>query len=249
MAEIVYCEFLKLKRTRICLIAFWGTLVTPLLVFLLTLRHQLTDSESFVSLFNLYDDAFVFLLLLFAPLTFSIVAAYLFSREYTEKTLKTLFVVPISKKKFLVGKFITLLLCILLLMIFTWAELLILAIVWDILFGIQGLTWMGVLYFLIKMLYGGLLLYAVITPVAYSAVYSRGFFVPIFIAAVIALSNVILSGSPVAAFFPWTAAYLLVTNRMESAQGSPQTAFLIIGIVCFLSILGSIKQFEKRDVS
>lgn len=246
MADIVYCEFLKLKRSKICLIAFLGTLVTPLFVLILALKNKLSGIE--IPLFGLYDSAFVFLMPLFAPLTFSIVTAYLFSREYTEKTLKTIFIASVSREKFLIGKFIALFFCIIFLMVLTWAEILVLAIIFNIIFGIRGLNFVGAIYFLFQMLYGGILLYAVITPVAYFSIRSKGFFAPVLISAVIALSDVILTGSPIAAYFPWTITYLLVIGSITRAGGNYLIAYLIIGIVCFISIWGSINYFKKTDI-
>ncbi|MCM1188454.1 MAG: ABC transporter permease [bacterium] len=243
MAEIVCCEFLKLKHSRICLIAFLGTLVTPLLVLTLTIRRLAAGEQ--VPLFGFYDSAFVFLIPLFAPLLFSIVAAFLFSREYTEKTLKTIFAVPVSKVKFLLGKHIALLFCILILMVLTWAEILVLAVICNLIFGVRQLTPTVAIHFLLIMLQGAVLLYAVITPIAYIAIRSKGFFAPVLIAAVISLSDVILTGSPIAAYFPWTATYLLVTGQSGSAQG---IACLLIGLVCIVSIAESVRYFNKTDI-
>lgn len=246
LTELIYCEFLKLKRSKICFIAFLGTLVTPLLVFMMTIRSLLSGFE--ISLFDFYDSGFVFLMPLFAPLIFSVVTAYLFSREYTEKTLKTIFLVPLSKVKFLISKFIVLFLCNQILMILTWIELLVLAIICNFAFEVQQLTVMSAIYFLVKMVYGSILIYAVITPIAYLAIRSRGFFAPVLIASVIALSDVVLTGSPIAAYYPWTSTYLLVTGRISSFGGSYLISYIIIGLLCFSSICGSIIHFRKIDI-
>lgn len=243
MAEIVLCEFLKLRHSRICLIAFLGTLVTPLLVLMLTFRSLVEGGQ--VTLFGFYDSAFVFLMPLFAPLLFSIVAVYLFSREYTEKTLKTIFAVPVSKVKFLMGKHVALFLCILVLMVLTWAEIFALAVVCNLIFGVRQLTLMGAIHFLLIMIQGAVFLYAVVTPIAYLAIRSKGFFAPVLVAAVISLADVILTGSPVAAYFPWTATYLLVTGRSGSLGG---VAYLVIGVVCVVSVAGSVRYFGRADI-
>ncbi|MCM1553077.1 MAG: ABC transporter permease, partial [Butyrivibrio sp.] len=196
-------------------------------------------------LFGFYDSAFVFLMPLFAPLIFSIVAAFLFSREYTENTLKTIFAVPVSKVKFLLGKHIALLFCILILMVLTWAEILVLAVICNLIFGVQQLISMVAIHFLLIMIQGAVLLYVVIAPISYIAIRSRGFFAPVLIAAVISLSDVILTGSPIAAYFPWTATYLLVTGRIGNAEG---IAYLLIGLVYIISIAGSVRYFKRTDI-
>lgn len=243
MADLIYCEFLKLKRTKLCLIAFLGTLVTPLLVLMITFKNL--RSNVTVPLFGYYDSALVFLMPLFAPLILSIIAAYLFSREYTENTLKTIFAVPLSKRKFIAGKFITLLLCCLFFMLLTWAEILLLAILCNAIFAGPPLHYLTALESLIQMLYGAVLLYAAVAPVAYLSLRARGFFAPVMSAAVICLADVILTGSPLAPYFPWTSTYLLITGRIGNASPA---AHLILATLCLASISASIHYFQKADI-
>jgi bacitracin transport system permease protein len=248
LADLIYCEFLKLKRSKICIIALVGTLGTPLLTILHGIQNHLAHPENDISLFGLYDNAIMFLMLIFGLLVFSIIAAYLFSREYTEKTLKTLFVVPISKKRFLAGKFIALYLCILFLMILSWAEILFLVVICNIAIEIAEINFLTALYFLIKTIYGSILLYAAITPFAFLAIYSKGLIAPVIAASIIALGNVILTGSPIAGYFPWTAAYLMLNGRIQSVGSTPGIVLTILGLLCFISILASVLYFQKEDI-
>ncbi len=245
---MIYCEFLKFKRSKVRLIVFLGTLVTPLLAIINGIKNHFMHTENAVTLFGIYDSAFMFLMLLFGPLIFSIIASYLFSREYTEKTLKTLFVVPISKKKFLSSKFITLFLCILFLMLISWTEILILGWICNIAFGIEQFNFPTALFFLIKMILGAILLYFTITPFAFLAMYTRGFVIPMIVASIIVLGNVILSSSPIAVFFPWTASYLIVNNRIRQSACPASISFLIIFLVFLFSYIYSILLFEKSDI-
>ncbi|WIV13914.1 ABC transporter permease [Proteiniborus sp. MB09-C3] len=245
---MIYCEFLKLKRSKICIIALVGTLGTPLLTIMHGIQNHFVYPEKAISLFGLYDNGIMFLMLLFGPLVFSIIAAYLFSREYAEKTLKTLFVVPITKRRFLASKFMTLFLCLLFLMILSWAEIFILAAICNIVFEISELNFLTALYFLFKIIYGSILLYATITPFAFLAIYSKGLVAPIIVASIIALGNVILTNSPIAGYFPWTATYLLLNGRIQSSGSTPGIVFTIVGLVCFISILSSILYFQKEDI-
>ena len=72
MGELVYCEFLKLKRTKIKIIAFLGICSPPILSMFSSIRSYIFNPEYRISLFTLYDNAFMFLLLLFGPLIFVI---------------------------------------------------------------------------------------------------------------------------------------------------------------------------------
>lgn len=55
------------------------------------------------SLFSLYDNAIMFLMLLFAPLVLTIVGVWIINREYAEGTLKNIFTIPVSRTAFLLG--------------------------------------------------------------------------------------------------------------------------------------------------
>lgn len=247
MADMIYCEFLKLKRSKVCMAAVLGTFATPLLAVTNSIRSHFTYGGA-VSLFAVYDTAFMFLMLLFGPLIFSIIASYLFSREYTEKTLKTIFVVPISKKKFVSGKFITLFICTLILMLISWAEIFVLGGICEIVWGTGKIDFSAAVYFLIKIIQGAVLLYFTITPFAFLAMYARGFIIPMIAAAIIALGNVVLSGSSIAGFVPWSASYLIVRRINQSA--CPAFVSMIIILVLFLlSYICSILLFEKEDVA
>lgn len=137
MGELVYCEFLKLKRSKMKLIALLGTIVTPLISVSQSIGMYVLKPDYKISFFTLFESAFMFLMLLFGLLIFSVISSYIFSREYTEKTFKILFAVPISKKSYIQCKFLTLFLFVLGLMLLSWAYVLILGIALNMIFGIS----------------------------------------------------------------------------------------------------------------
>lgn len=88
MSDIIYCEWLKLRRSKILLIGVLGSFVVPLLTAVNMVRICLGNPEASPDLWGLYDDAVMFIMLLFGPLVLAVVATWLISREYTERTLK-----------------------------------------------------------------------------------------------------------------------------------------------------------------
>ena len=54
---------------------------------------------------DIYSDSVLYIMLLVNIMIYVAIAAYLFSREYTESTLKTILPIPISRTKLLIGKF------------------------------------------------------------------------------------------------------------------------------------------------
>lgn len=95
------------------------------------------------------------------------------------------------------------------------------------------------------MLYGAILLYAAVAPVAYLSLRARGFFAPVMSAAIICRADVILTGSPLAPYFAWTATYLLITGRIGNAA---LAAHFILAALWLTSIPASIHYFQKADI-
>ncbi|WP_418888969.1 ABC transporter permease [Parablautia intestinalis] len=59
------CECIKLKRSKILLIGLLGTLIAPLFVYVKADINHLSNPDILISVFTLYDDAIMFLMLLF----------------------------------------------------------------------------------------------------------------------------------------------------------------------------------------
>ncbi len=249
---MIYCEFLKLKRSKIGLIAFLGTVLPPILSVVLEIRDYLLNPQYTITLFGAMERVFLFLMLIFGPLIFTIFGAYLFSREYTEKTLKTLFVVPISKRKFIISKFVALFLCILILMTLTVVEVAIACAICNIIVGTYKFSMLQVLasiiYFLFKIIYGSVLLYAVLTPFIYLALRTKGFIFPTIAVAITVLVNVVISSVPIAGFIPWIAIHPLLMGQMHNYGGMPAVSLLLIAGLCFGSMYASISYFEKEQI-
>lgn len=248
MSDILYCEWLKLKRSKMVVIGILGSLIVPVLVLFSSLQRYFQNSNYVIDLFELYDNASMFIMLLFAPLVMSVIATYLISREYSEKTLKTIFTVPVSRKKFLQGKFLILFLIVMLFMLLSWLDILILAVICNIFLEMGQITVMSAIYFLIKFMIGGVLVYMTITPVIYLSLRNKGFVTPFIVVAAVCLLNVVLSGSPIAGIYPWSATYLLVSGRSGSFGCPASVSLLIIVLVCIISVVSSMKLFQKEDI-
>lgn len=252
MGDMLYCEWIKLKKSKIMLTGFLGTFIVPVFVMVMNLQRYWSSMKASGSapvetnkiwLFNLYDDSLLFLMLVFAPLVMSVMATWLISREYTEKTLKTIFAVPISREKFFAGKLLILFLLILLFMFLSWLEILAAAVIAGFFVKVEIQIMTAVTYFFL-MLKGGVLLYMITLPIVYLAMRTRGFIVPFCVMAVICMMNVVLSASPIAGIYPWTAAYLLVRGRMEGTAFSEGMAYGVIAVIG--GVAGSIGMMRVR---
>lgn len=248
MADIIYCEWLKLRRSKIVLIGILGSFIVPFLVIINEIRLCFIYKETTLSLNWIYEDTIMYIMLLFGPLVMEVVATYLISREYTEKTLKTIFVVPIKRSQFMIGKFIMLLILVLLFMVLTWLDIVVISIVSSLFFEVSQITFLSAIYVLVQMIKGGILLFTTLTPFIYIAMRAKGTLVPFVIIAAVSLLNVVLSGSPFAGFYPWTITYLLQTGRLEQLGCPSILGISIIIFVCIFGICISLIRFQKEDI-
>lgn len=133
-------------------------------------------------------------------------------------------------------------------MFISWFNILILAALCGLFLEVGQITVMSAVFFLIKMLYGGILLYMTITPVIYLSIRNKGFVTPFVAVAAVCLLNVIMSNSPVAGLYPWTASWLLVSGHGGSFGCPPVVSLLLIALLCVLSMAASMKRFLGEDI-
>ena len=99
MLNLISCELLKLKRSKMVLISVAGVLSTPLLMLIEALQTHFDKPEIIFTLSDIYSDSVLYIMLLVNIMIYVAIAAYLFSREYTESTLKTILPIPHFKDK------------------------------------------------------------------------------------------------------------------------------------------------------
>ncbi|MFL0198667.1 ABC transporter permease [Clostridium sp. WILCCON 0269] len=110
MLNIIYSEFLKLKKSYVIIL----TLITSILIPVFQCIISLSDDYSSISdtlranliktyRINIELICFELLYIVF----FALIASYIFSREFTDKTINTLYTYPISRTKIFIGKLYT----------------------------------------------------------------------------------------------------------------------------------------------
>ncbi len=230
------------------LISFLGALVTPFMMIADGIKIHFSHPELPITLMGFYNGCNLYIMILFGLIVYTVIAAYLFSREHTEKTLKTILTVPVSKISFILSKFIMLFIWIMTLTIVSWAGMFILAALYKVLFGLAEFSLAVAIPYFGKMLLGGILMFLMSSPFAFLALWTKGLVVPIIAAATIVMGNVALSNEALGAVFPWTAITLLIDDKIG------QTGFsyaLVIGLILSVSIFGfvaSIVYFQKEDI-
>lgn len=246
MLKLIQCEYIKLKRSKLLFIGLLGTLPVPFFVIVRAVINCFYQPEAAISLFSLYDDAFMFLMLLFGPMVLTVLGTWIISREYTDGTLKNIFAIPVSRPLFLTGKLLFFAILALTFMMISWLEILAFTLLCSCFFQVTGLTPLSALFFLGRMLLGGVLLCVTQMPFIYLAIRAKGMAAPLIAMSAVSLVNVVLSNSPVAGFYPWSASYLLALGRLSGQGYQKKVSVCIIGMTGLFGIVASMRRFQKE---
>ncbi|MEG0835911.1 MAG: ABC transporter permease [Christensenellaceae bacterium] len=248
MLNLIFCELLKLKRSKMVLISVVGVLSTPLLMLVEVLQTHFDKPEILFTLSDIYSDSILYIMLLANMMVYVAIAAFLFSREYSESTLKTILPIPISRTKLLIGKFCTLLLWIVMLTLVTWAGIFIVCGLYHAAFTLEGYSLLVAISWLPKFLFGGVLMFLTTSPFVFLAMKTKGFVAPMISSAVIVMGSAALSNQEWGALYPWTATYFLVQGKIPST-GYP--TWLPVAIIILVSAIGffmTFHHFKKEDL-
>ncbi|MCM1156835.1 MAG: ABC transporter permease [Roseburia sp.] len=248
MLKLLRCEFIKLRRSKILWVGIAGTFIVPFFVIVNAVTNYFSDPENVISLFSLYDGALMFLMLLFAPMVLTVLGAWIISREYTDGTLKNLFVIPVSRTAFLTGKLLFFWILTFAFMFISWLEILLSAFICGCFLPVTELNVPSICFFLIKMLSGGALLCATQTPFLYLTIRAKGFVMPLIAVAAVSLVNVVLSNSPIAGIYPWAASYLLISGHLSGTDCPKSVSVVIILLMCVAGIVASLRRFGREEV-
>ncbi|WP_422486851.1 ABC transporter permease [Gudongella sp. DL1XJH-153] len=244
MVNLLFCEFFKLKRSKMFLISILGAMVAPIMVFAGLIKVKITEPEKVITYWEMLGQTNLYMLLLFGIIVYGVIAAYLFSREYSENTLKSILTVPVSKEAFLVAKFLMLFVWMLILTMVAWASTLGLSIVGNAA-EFSGAVIMQSLkeYFL-----GVLLLYLTMSPFVFITLWQKNLVTPIISVATVVLGNVALANEDLAVLFPWSAPYLIASGVIKELSYSIEAALVIVFVVFFIGIVASFVYFKRQDV-
>ncbi len=229
-------------------ISILGVMSTPFMMLIESLQTHFEHPERIFTLADIYDNSLLYMMLLTNIMIYVAVTAYLFSREYTENTLKTILPIPISRTKLLLGKFCTLFLWIVMLTSITWAGILILSGIYHGIFGMDGYNLFVAMEWLLKFLLGSILMFLTVSPFAYIAQKTKGVVAPVIASAVIVMGSAALSNQDFGALYPWTATFFLINGKMQSTGYPTSLGIVIIAIVSATGFFMTFNQFKKEDL-
>lgn len=245
MADLLYTELLKLKRSSMFLLSLIGSALAPLMVVLSSYISMRTHSpdEARILFTDLFFDSNLYLSVLIGAPLYGVVTAYLFNREYAEDTLKNLLTIPVPRTRLLLSKLLLLFFWIMLLAVVAWG----LTLVLGSLLGFEGLSGTLVWTALGQFAAMGALMFALSAPVVFTSLLLKNYVPTIVLTIVITLINVMVSNSEYKGLVPWTAVFDLVYGQVLPKFPVSYSLFAI-GITSLGGFAASLIYFRKADI-
>jgi bacitracin transport system permease protein len=248
LLNLVYCEILKLKRSKIVLFSVLGVLSTPFMMLVEALQTHFDHPEQVFTLNDIFDSSLLYVMLLMNMMVYVAITSYLFSREYTEKTLKMILPAPVLRIDFITGKFLMLYLWTTVLTVLTWAAIFALMSAYHVIFGLDGFGFKVAGEWLIKFLLGSVLMFLTISPFAYIAEKTKGFVIPVIVSAAVVMGSAAISNHKFGALYPWTANLFLVKGSIQTTDYPIPVVIGIIGFVSLSGFYSTFRYFYKEDL-
>ncbi len=171
------------------------------------------------------------------------VSSWVFGREFTDRTIKDLLALPISRSNLVVAKFI---------LIFFWAFLLSLVyLITGMLIGygigLPGWSQDMALHYIGRYLVTNLLMALLITPFCFLASYSRGYMLPLgFAILAVILSN--FSGMlGISNYFPWAIPGLYGAANGVEIQSPVAVSYVILVATFLAGLIGTVRWWNRAD--
>lgn len=175
---------------------------------------------------------------------YCIIVSYLFGREYTEHTLKSLITRPISRCKYLLGKFLMFLIWILLVVSISFFT----TILCSVFGGVSGISLNLAIEYYLRILLGGFLLFLSMSPFVFIGMVMKNI-VPGIICGVISfMINMISYEKPFAPFCPWMSPFLISSGEIFNYSSGLITPILVLIGVFIIGFILSWIYLVKRDI-
>ena len=175
---------------------------------------------------------------------FAIVVSYIFGREYTEHSLKTMITIPLSRGKFILGKY---------LMFFIWTMILVAITFLSTCFfgymgGVSNITLAGAIECCKEMFITNILLFLSFSPFVFLSLLVPNMIAAMVTGAAFSIGNLMISSTKYAPYFPWSSSYLIGANEITNYSCNTATSLAIILTTFAIGLTISYIYFTKKDV-
>lgn len=226
------------------LISIIGAAVAPfMIVSAFYIEKKTKPFAPAASFDDLFFNANMYTVLFMGVLLYGVVTAYLFNREYTEDTLKSLLTIPVSRFNFIMSKFILLFIWIMMLTVVTWG----LTVLLGLLGGFPGLNGPLLFQSVLKFLLGGVFLFILSPPIVLLTLVMKTYVPPIIFTIIITMVNLMITNWEHKDLFPWTAALDIVNNELQPTY-PPEYSYILIVATAIIGLIATIVYFKKVDI-
>jgi ABC-2 type transport system permease protein len=253
----LWSEILKVRKSKV----FWITLmffafISVMLGFLMLVskhpelagqsemistKASLIGKANWPSYFNLLLQ----MVLTVGLLGSGIVTSWVFGREYTDRVVKDLLALPVTRSCIVLSKALVTVLWSLLLFLILY----VLGIISGLVVGLEWWTSNAVRQFTILFTGSSLLTLLLSTPVAFIASFSRGYLLSIgYIILTLIITQFIFVGIPgIASYIPWAIPALFARIAGPDVAPPGVVSYMVLGLTSLLGLAGTIAWWKWAD--
>lgn len=224
-------EVYKLRRSFI----LWGTL--GFILFVITLFIGQPDWSAFLG-----QAAFLYASV-FGLLGFGFIMSWTFGREYADRTLKDLLVLPISRGRIALAKYTAVVFWCAVLMLISFAY----AVVLGLAAGLPGFSLAMAQHYLLLLLTIGALHLLLSAPLALLASLTRGYLTPIGFAFTALILALVFGPTAVGAYVPWAVPALHLKESGASLFPLGDMSYLLVLLIGLFGFLGTIRWWQYGE--
>ncbi|MGG3573923.1 ABC transporter permease [Bacillus gobiensis] len=243
MVNLLYAELLKLKRAQMFLVSVIGASAVPVMIFISALNTKIKTPDIPIHFAEAFGESNMYVLMLIGPLLYGVITSYLFSREFTENTLKNLLTIPVSRVSLIASKMVLLLIWIIVLTLVAW----VLTFIVGLIFQFEDMSINVLLQSIKQFMIGAFLLFLLSAPTMLVTFLFKNYVPTIIFTAAITMANIAIVNSEYKALFPWSAVHVIASNGFVP-EFSPFLSYLSILLTSLVGLVASIVYFKKLDI-
>ncbi|MBN1940328.1 MAG: ABC transporter permease [Candidatus Aminicenantes bacterium] len=254
--QVLFTEFLKLRRSKITWLSLLAFSLVPLGggLFMWIVREPgraaklglLGTKASFVGLEATWAGYFGMLVQavgIVGMLLLSVIAAYLFGREYSERTAKNMLALPAGRHWFALAKFCVALAWFGAIIVFCLAE----SFAVGALLGLPGLTAGIAARGIGEVLLASGISFLVMPVTAWIATLGKGYLPPLGFAILTLLLGTILGATGWGKWFPWSIVPLFAGTAGPRAETLAPASLVVVVLTFAVGVVATIVQYRWAD--
>lgn len=245
MSRILYSEFLKLKGSKILWMILVGAFLPAALVFMTGINNE--NSGKALSIIMLVQNSYFIFNILMAPPLFCLFAGFIVARENQDKTINQLYMYPQSRALFFLGKWLVLLLMIMVTMLLLFTLIIFMGTAY---FHLPLTTDQFTHYLYLSFLIIGL--QWLLTPLAMGVSMLGKSYIPSMVLGIgiVVCSVIVFQSDKYNSYFPFSAIPNLIYNWLDQPLSHPHfvISFLSIIITFVLSFIFSMIYYSRSSV-